>query len=140
MPEDEVQATEQNVKQPEEIKPEPVPKPSRSATIAVSVTREQGKASIVQWIGGDEEQHRSTVPTESIVEGKVKESVLLAGEDKFRWEDEGFDVVWARALRRAGLFTIEDYVANSMQGLNALRGAANLIMQRIIGRRKSQRS
>jgi len=142
MPEDEVQATEQNEqpREPEETEAEPKAKSPRSATIAVAVVKAVGKAAIVQWQGGDEEQHRSTVPAESIDEGKVKESVLKAGEPNFRWEDEGFDQIWARALRRAGLFTIEDYLANSMDGLNALRGAANLIMREIIQRRRSQRS
>lgn len=140
MPEDEVQAPEQEVERPEKTKEEPKPRPTRSATIAVRVVEEAGKSTVVQWLDEGGDYHKATVPADAIVEGNVKASTLKAGEDPFRWEQEGLDEIWARGLRRAGIYTVDDYLARSSRALSTLTGIANRAMKEIIRRRKSQRS
>lgn len=132
---------EQEVEQePEEVEEKPKSPPKRSATIAVQKMSEAGKTATVQWLDEEGEYHKSEILADAIDEGMVKASVLKAGEDPFRWEDEGLDPIWARGLRRAGIYTIDDYMARASNALDTLRGIANRVMREIIRRRKSQRS
>jgi hypothetical protein len=94
----------------------PTPKKKRAKLVPVQIVGREGVALLVQWADGDD-LRRCIIPPEDYNPdgGTVDKASLEAGLPwGIQWEDvEGVPRVVARELRRLGIFTTEDLLAQA---------------------------
>lgn len=121
--------TEKDEKVAEEAEAPPRRKPVKKINVRI-ITR-RGATALVDWVDGDEPR-RAYVPAELVQDGQVPEDELEAGAQVgVRWEEfikgpAATPEDYANALRRHGIYTLEDMERNLLSARQAFWECATI--------------